>query len=81
MDQRTHRSRKSVVSAFAQLSADHRYDDIRVGDLVATAGIGRSTFYEHFRGKDDVLLEAMEPILLALASAVAGRPRRKSERH
>ncbi len=73
MDQRTRRSRKSVVSAFAQLSADHRFDDIRVGDLVAAAGIGRSTFYEHFRGKDDVLLAAMEPILLTLASAIAGR--------
>jgi AcrR family transcriptional regulator len=73
MDQRADRSRKSVVSAFAQLSLDHRYDDIRVGDLVAAAGIGRSTFYEHFRGKDSVLLAAMEPILLTLASAITGR--------
>jgi AcrR family transcriptional regulator len=73
MDQRADRSSKSVVSAFAQLSLDHRYDDIRVGDLVAAARIGRSTFYHHVRGKDEVLLAAMEPILLTLAGAIAGR--------
>ena len=73
MDQRRGRSRKSVVSAFARLALDLRYDDIRIGNLVAAAGIGRSTFYEHFRSKDEVLLAAMEPILLTLANAIAER--------
>ena len=38
------------------------------------ADIGRATFYEHFRGKDDVLLAAMEPVLQPMARAALGRP-------
>ena len=76
MDPRRRRTRESVVSAFARLSRDQRYDDIRTDELVAAAGIGRSTFYEHFCGKDEVLLAAMEPVLLTLANAMAGRASR-----
>jgi len=43
---------------------------------VTRAGVGKSTFYEHFRSKDDVLLAAMQPILLALATAASGRAAR-----
>jgi AcrR family transcriptional regulator len=35
--------------------------------------VGRSTFYEHFRSKDDVLFAAMEPLLLTLANAALNR--------
>jgi len=80
MDQRRRRTRDAVVSAFAGLAAQRRYGDITTGDLVAAAGIGRSTYYEHFRGKDDVMLAAMEPILLTLANAVAGRASRAQVR-
>ena len=80
MDPRRRRTRDAVVSAFARLAAQRRYGDITTGDLVAAAGIGRSTFYEHFRGKDDLLLAAMEPILLTLANAVAGRASRAQVR-
>lgn len=67
------RTRDSVVRAFVRLVFDRRYDTIRTADLIEESGIGRSTFYEHFRGKDEVLLVAMEPILLPLANAAAGR--------
>jgi hypothetical protein len=42
-------------------------------DLIAAAGVGRATFYEHFRGKEAVLVEVMTPILLPLANAATGR--------
>ena len=76
MDPRRRRTRESIVGAFARLSLDQRYDDIRTNDLAAAARIGRSTFYEHFRGKDEVLLAAMEPVLLTLANAIVGRASR-----
>ncbi len=73
---RVSRTEAAVVDAFAALACERRYDAIRVADLIARSGVGRSTFYEHFRGKDDVLLVAMRPILLALATAASGRAAR-----
>lgn len=73
LDRRVLRTREAVLRAFTELVFERRYETIRTADLIAVAGIGRATFYEHFRGKDEVLLAAMEPILLTLANAAAGR--------
>ena len=73
-DPRTGRTREAILAAFRQLALERRYDGIRVTDLIAGAGIGRATFYEHFRGKDDVLLAAMERLLQPMARAATGRP-------
>ncbi|MBX9575312.1 MAG: TetR/AcrR family transcriptional regulator; helix-turn-helix transcriptional regulator [Caulobacteraceae bacterium] len=50
-----------------------RYGDIRTAELIEAAGVGRSTFYEHFRSKDDVLVAIIDPIFTPLADAAAGR--------
>lgn len=72
-DPRTRRTRQRILRALTQLALQRRYDSIRIEELVAASGVGRSTFYEHFGSKDAVLLAAMEPILLPLANAAAGR--------
>lgn len=79
-DRRAVRTRSAVVRAFVRLVFERRYDQIRAVDLAVAAGIGRSTFYEHFRGKDDVLLAAIEPILVPLANAASGRVSRAALR-
>lgn len=66
----------AIVEAFRTLAIERRYGAIRVTDIINLAGIGKSTFYEHFQGKDDVLLTAMRPILLVLATAASGRAAR-----
>jgi AcrR family transcriptional regulator len=71
-DRRTRRTREAVFQAFARLVLNRRYSSFAVADIVAEAGIGRSTFYEHFHGKDEVLLEAIEPIFLTLVDAAIG---------
>lgn len=43
-----------------------------VGEVSRKAGVGRSTFYEHFRDKDEVLRQALQPILVPLANAAIG---------
>lgn len=73
---RASRTHAAIVDAFTVLALERRYDAIRVCDVIARAGVGKSTFYEHFRRKDDVLLDAMRPILLALATAASGRAAR-----
>lgn len=70
---RTSRTRVAIVDAFIGLAFERRYNAIRVSDLITRAGVGKSTFYDHFHSKDDVLLDAMRPVLLTLATAASGR--------
>jgi AcrR family transcriptional regulator len=72
-DLRVRRTRAAILAAFTALALNRRYDAIRTADLIAAAGVGRSTFYEHFRSKDEVLVAAVEPILFTLANAALGR--------
>lgn len=65
---------KSLIArAFAEQAIANRYSAIRTGDVIRQAGVGRSTFYEHFRGKDDVLMLVIAPMLDHLANAASKR--------
>lgn len=75
-DRRVSNTRTAIIDAFIGQALERRYEAIRVADLIERAAVGKSTFYEHFRGKDDVLLAAMHPVLLALATAASGRAAR-----
>ena len=68
-DARVARTRKAVIGAFTKMLLEHGYDAIQPGSLAEAAGVGRSTFYEHFDGKADVLRSSLVPILTPLASA------------
>lgn len=72
-DARIARTRKAVIGAFNALLFEHGYDAIQPGSLAEAAGVGRSTFYEHFRGKADVLRSSLVSILTPLAAAVTER--------
>ncbi len=74
--QRLSSTETAIINAFGTLALEQRYGAIRVTDIISHAGVGKSTFYEHFRGKNDVLVSAMQPILLALATAASGRAAR-----
>lgn len=69
-NERVRRTRGAIVRAFNEMVLRRRYDDIQVGEIAGGAGVGRSTFYEHFRGKDALLEHALEPILAVFADAV-----------
>jgi AcrR family transcriptional regulator len=72
LDRRTQRTRKAISDAFLGLLFSRRYGAIRTIDVIEAAGVGRSTFYEHFRNKDDVLVAVIEPLFTPLANAAAG---------
>ena len=76
-DRRVNRTRRAIFDAFAEHVLKRRYDEIKVADVIETANVGRSTFYEHFKSKDDVLLSSIEPLFAVLADAATGRPERK----
>src|SRR5215213_6607599 len=72
IDRRQQRTRAAIRNAFVSLATSRRYDDFSVRDLIDAAGIGKSTFYEHYRSKDDVLHTLMDGMLADLADAATG---------
>src|SRR5689334_16847670 len=66
------RTRKRVIEAYNQLVFDKTPLPIRVGQIVEKAGVGRSTFYDHFSGAEAVHLAALSRPLAHLAAPVAG---------
>ena len=71
-DRRVRRTRRAIFDAFRDLVLSRRYDEIRIGDILDAADIGKSTFYEHFSNKDDVLLSSIEPLFDVLVEAAIG---------
>jgi AcrR family transcriptional regulator len=67
VDARVRRTRQALREAFFKLISTRPYDDFGVADIAGRAGVARSTFYEHFRGKDDLLLASLGDLLDVLA--------------
>jgi AcrR family transcriptional regulator len=56
-DQRARRTREKLAWALLDLLREKSYDDITVPDIVARAGVGRSTFYAHFSDQEDLIMQ------------------------
>lgn len=55
IDRRARRTRKALHDALMRLVMRSGYDDLTVQDILDEADVGRSTFYAHFKSKDDLL--------------------------
>jgi AcrR family transcriptional regulator len=53
-DRRVQRTQKSLRDALIELIQEKHYDTISVQDIIGRANVGRSTFYLHFRDKEDL---------------------------
>jgi AcrR family transcriptional regulator len=69
-DRRVQRTRQALLDAFFKLILQRPYDDITVGDIVARAGVGRSTLYEHFAGKNAILAVSLGGPFAVLAQSL-----------
>lgn len=69
-DARRRRTRSALQAAFIGLFFERDYDDIAIADVAARAGVGRSTLYEHYRGKDELLLDTVRYPFEGLAAVV-----------
>jgi AcrR family transcriptional regulator len=67
-DRRVRRTRELLRGALLSLIQEQGYDRITVQDILERADIGRSTFYAHYRDKDDLLRAGFEDIRTALAA-------------
>lgn len=59
-DRRIVRTRDTLGDALVALIREKPFDEITVQNVLDRAGVGRSTFYVHFRDKDDLFLSDVE---------------------
>lgn len=78
-DQRIRRTRRRLADALVQLIGLKPYDAITVQDILEGAQVSRSTFYTHFRDKNDLFLSQAEDFFEMMATALS-RLGDKSER-
>ncbi|WP_083865436.1 TetR/AcrR family transcriptional regulator [Nocardia brevicatena] len=55
-DRRIRRTRDALHLALIELMMERGYERVTVSDIIARADVGRSTFYAHYRDKDDLLV-------------------------
>ena len=67
-DRRTQRTRRLLHEALGSLIREKAYDRITVAEILERAEVSRSTFYVHFRDKDDLLVSSMRTLLLGALS-------------
>ena len=53
-DRRILRTRRALKEAMIDLIKEKHYDSITVQNIIDRANVGRSTFYSHFRDKEDL---------------------------
>jgi AcrR family transcriptional regulator len=79
-DRRIHKTRRLLHEALGSLIREKPYDSIAVKEILDRANVGRSTFYMHFRDKDELLASGIYDILSSLDSAALPSSEKPYER-
>lgn len=78
-DLRIRRTRERLGAALIALLEDKPMDEVTIREVLDRAGVGRSTFYLHYRNKDDLFLSQLEDGL-EIWSNILSTKREKSRR-
>jgi AcrR family transcriptional regulator len=73
VDQRIRRTCERLGSALVALIQERPIDDVTVQEVLDRASVGRSTFYLHYRDKDDLLLSQLEKFLEMMSTVLSIR--------
>ncbi len=68
-----------LQGAMVEAVARHGYADTTLRELVALAGVSKSTFYDHFEDKEDCFLSTFDEIVKELARRVGEAYRRPGD--
>ena len=72
-DARVQRTRDRLGRALIELIVEKPINDVTVQDVLDRAGVGRSTFYLHFRDKGDLLMSQLEMFLEMMSTVLSVR--------
>lgn len=62
IDRRVRRTRHALQEALISLILDEGYDAVTIEEITDRADLGRTTFYLHFRDKEDLFMYAIDTI-------------------
>ena len=71
VDRRVVRSRDRLGDALIELIQEKPFDEITVQEVLDRAGVGRTTFYAHYRDKDDLFMSDVDEFLEGAAAMLA----------
>jgi len=69
-DRRILRTKEALIHGLLDLIETTPYDLITVRNIIQRANVGHSTFYAHYRSKDDLLIIGFEHVLDLLAQQI-----------
>ncbi len=70
-DRRTRRSRRVLGAALVELVLERGFTTLTVEDITERADVARTTFYAHFRDKEDLFARVTADLLAGLAERLA----------
>ena len=68
IDRRILRTRDALGDALVALMHEKNFDQITVQHVLDRAGVGRATFYAHYRDKEDLFMSDVEEFFTMAAS-------------
>jgi AcrR family transcriptional regulator len=81
MDRRVQRTRATLHRALISLMTEKGFEAVTVQDILERANVGRSTFYAHYTGKDDLFRAGFKHLRRELEAvqkdALQASPRRR----
>lgn len=79
-DRRIQKTQDLLHEALASLIREKAYDSISVKEILDRANVGRSTFYMHYRDKDDLLVSGIHDMLRSAQSKGLPSPTERYDR-
>ena len=67
-DRRIQRTRLALREALIDLMTERGWDETNIRDLCERANVGRSTFYQHFQSKEELLVGSFDDLRIWLTS-------------
>ena len=73
-DRRTARTRRLLRDSLLALILEKGYDAVTIEEITERADLGRTTFYLHYKDKEDLLLKSIEAISDELLAQISNTP-------
>jgi len=79
VDRRIQRTQRALMDALVTLSLEKGYDAISIRDITERANVSYSTFFRHYREKDDLLSELLKTVVQQLTTLISHNPNKSKE--